>query len=290
MGSKGNPCVGQAGSHSPSLGESNVSQSHFSDYFIDKAATVFEGLKNLLEREHVSRYRAVATSAYREAANSERMGEEILRRSGIKIEPISGESEGRIIFNAINKTMDLKKKSFLLSDIGGGSLELSAVIKGELIGMQSFNLGTVRLLEYDQSMEEIFRKEQVDQFLKKYFPKGESVRIVGTGGNYCRMLKLKGKLFDKKSDHILPRELSEIHSCLRNYTPLQRMKKFGLKKDRADVILPALMMAEMIVKRLNVKKVYCPNIGLGHGVLFELAGKKLKKIKQGGASQGGAAD
>ena len=265
------------------LGAQTFSRGDFSDYFIGKAVTVFEGLKNMLEREHVSRYRAVATSAYREAFNADRMSEVILRRSGIVIEPISGENEGKIIFNAIRKTMDLKKKSFLLSDIGGGSLELSAIVKGELVAIESFNLGTVRLLEdmkeSNRSIAMIFKKEKVDRFLKKHFSKDEPVRIIGTGGNYCRMLKLKGKLFDKKSDYILPRELSDIHAHLKDYSPLQRMKKFGLKKDRADVILPALMIAKMIVKEVNVKKIYCPNIGLGHGVLFELAGKKLKKIK-----------
>ena len=261
------------------LGSQTFSQGFFSDYFIDKSATIFEGLKNLMEREHVSRYRAVATSAYRESSNADKMGEEILRRSGIAIEAVSGDTEGKIIFNAVGRKIDLTKKSFLLSDIGGGSLELSAVIKGELVGTESFNLGTVRLLEGDVSMEDIFKREKVSHFLKKYFSKNESVKIIGTGGNYFRMLKLKAKLFDKKAEHILPRELSEIYDCLSDYSPLQRMKKFGLKKDRADVILPALTIVKMIVGELNVKKIYCPNIGLGHGVLFELAGKKLKKIK-----------
>ena len=265
------------------LGSQSFSQGYFSDYLIDQAATIFEGLKNLMEREHITRYRAVATSAYREARNSEVMGEKIFRRSGIRIEAISGTVEGEIIFNAIKRKVDLRKKNFLVIDIGGGSLELAIVKKGDLTVIQSFNVGTVRVLrdmkKEKDVVKKIFEKEGIGGFVKNHFSNNESVRVVGTGGNYRRILKLRGKLFGKKMDYILPEELSYVHNCLAKYTVLQRMKKFGLKRDRADVILPALIISKMVVKELNVKKIYCPDIGLGHGILCGLVGDKLTRLK-----------
>ena len=265
------------------LGSQSFSQGYFSPYLIDKTATIFEGLKSVMERERIVRYRAVATSAYREARNAEAMKEEVFCRSGIRIEAIDGEAEGRMIFNAIAKKMDLRKKKFLLIDIGGGSMELAVVVREQLTALQSFNVGTVRLLKDAKNkkdlIEEVFKEENIDGFLKKHFSEGESVRIVGTGGNYRRILKLKGKLFDKKIDHILPEELSYIRACLGKYSVLQRMKKFDLKRDRADVILPALILSEMIIQDLAVKKIYCPDVGLGHGVLCDLVGEKIVKLK-----------
>ena len=261
------------------LGSQSFSQGYFSDYLIDKAATVFEGLKHVMEREHIVRYRAVATSAYREADNAEAMGEEIFRRSGIKIEAIDGDMEAKIIFDAIAQKMDLKKKKFLLIDIGGGSLELAVVEAGALVALKSFNVGTVRVLKKKDGIEKIIQKEAVGKFLKKYFSAKESIRIIGTGGNYRRILKLKGKLFDKKIDYILPEELSHIRKCLEKYSVLQRMKKFDLKRDRADVIVPALIISETLIKSLTVKKIYCPDIGLGHGVLCGMVGEKLTRLK-----------
>ena len=260
------------------LGSQSFSQGYFSDYLIEQAANVFEGLKHFMDREHITRYRAVATSAYREARNFDAMGEEIFRRSGIKIEAISGDCEGEIIFNAIRRKIDLRKKTFLLVDIGGGSLELTVVKKGELSVIQSFNLGTVRVLK-GNNIETIFKKEKIGDFFKKNFSEKESIQIIGTGGNCRRILKLKGKIFGKKIGYVLPTELSYVHTYLEQYSVLQRMKKFDLRRDRADVILPAVIILKMIVQDLNVKKIYCPDVGLGHGVLFELAGKKLSKIK-----------
>ena len=259
------------------LGSQAFSKGYFSDYLIDRAATIFEGLRGVLEREHITRYRAVATSAYREARNAGAMGEEIFRRSGIKVEAIDGEEEGRIILDAVGRKIDLGKKRFLLVDIGGGSVELTALNKGNVAALQSFDMGTVRLLKDTKNfnnkkdlVSKMFKKEKMGDFLKKHFPRDEPVRIVGTGGNYRRILKLKGKLFDKKIDHVLPEELSYIRALLGRYSVLQRMKKFDLKRDRADVILPALIISEMIVNELTVKKIYCPDIGLGHGVLCGL--------------------
>ena len=265
------------------LGSQSFSRGYFSDYIIDRAATIFEGLKGVMEREHIIRYRAVATSAYRESRNAEMMGEEIFRRSGIRVEAIDGRSEGRIILDAIGRKIDLSKKNFLLVDIGGGSVELAAVNKGKLVALRSFDVGTVRLLRdaknRKSSVEKICRREKMDEFLKKCFPRSEPVRIVGTGGNCRRILKLKGKLFDKKIDHVLPEELLDMRTRLGKYSVLQRMKKFDLKRDRADVILPALLICETIIQELTIKKIICPDIGLGHGVLCGLVGKKPFKLK-----------
>ena len=265
------------------LGSQSFAQGYFSDYLIEHAATIFEGLKNIIEREHVTRYRAVATSAYREARNSNALGEEIFLRSGIKIEAISGVIEGKIIFNAIKRKFNLSKKTFLLIDIGGGSLELTIVKKGELVALKSFNVGTVRTLGDKNNkkdiIEKIFEKEKISDFLKEYFFEDDIVRVVGTGGNCRRILKLKSKLIDKKMGYLLPKELSYVRACLEKYSVLQRMKKFGLKRDRADVILPALIISEMIIQKLKVKKIYCPDIGLGHGVLCDLAGDEITKLK-----------
>ena len=59
------------------------------------------------------------------------------------------------------------------------------------------------------------------------------------------------------------------------------MKKFGLKADQADVILPALMIVERVVEAFlfKIKKIYCPKIGLGYGVLLDMTGEKLKNIR-----------
>ena len=257
------------------LGTQAFLKGAFSEYTLKKAAKIFIRFRHLLDREQIVHYRGVGTSAYRDARNGDALGQTIYQTSGIRLEKISGDEEGELILRGIRRKINLDKKNFVLADIGGGSLELTVIKKGSLKGAASFNLGTVRVLNSTEHKEKIvpklFHSENVAKFLQKHINAEESFDVIGTGGNVRRMLKLKQNIFQKKADYILPLELEEIYDQLKKLSPLNRSKRFKMKRDRADVILPALQIMMLVVNHIQVKKIYCPNVGLANGVLCELA-------------------
>ena len=106
-----------------------------------------KAFKHLLNAYEVKNIRACATSAMRDAKNAEDIIRKVKLETDIKIEVITGDMEAGLIFeNHIAETLD-KDHSYMYVDVGGGSTELSFFSNGVLIFKESFNIGTIRLLQ-----------------------------------------------------------------------------------------------------------------------------------------------
>jgi exopolyphosphatase/guanosine-5'-triphosphate,3'-diphosphate pyrophosphatase len=271
------------------LGTEAFGRKSFSDFTIENVAKTFASLQKILVHEHVTRYLAVATSAYREATNCEELGQAIFKECGLHITPISGEREALLIREAVESKIDLSSKDFLLIDIGGGSMELSLIQRGKVVAAQSFPLGTVRVLEAtknavdpDLALNQLLNKHRsvIASFFTENLKSMKELRVVGTGGNFRRMLKLKRKLIGQKNaDFFSPQELVAMMSELESVPLLKRIKKYNLRADRADVIIPAMKIAMMVLEGLEVKKIFAPDIGLVQGVLFLLAQGRFHEVR-----------
>lgn len=271
------------------LGSEAFEKGEFSEFTLKYASKAFEGFSHLIQSEKCDEVLAVATSASRDVKNSTEFIKRVKELSGIYIHVISGNKEAELIRKAVEWKVDLKEKNTLLMDIGGGSLELTVEAKGLPLGSKSFQLGTVRLLEKMkkgpddfESLDKIIKENssEMTQFLDKNLIGLDSVRLIGTGGNFRRMLKLKRKIFDSKNaDFITPEELEEIYLKLCQMPYLKRMKKFDLRPDRADVIIPAIRLTLQVIKGRDIKKIHCPDVGLVHGLVLSMGNGKIKEMR-----------
>jgi exopolyphosphatase/guanosine-5'-triphosphate,3'-diphosphate pyrophosphatase len=262
------------------LGSEIFSQNHqFSANFIQYAITAFNEIAETLKNFEVSRVRIVATSALRDAENKHEFCEKIFQSTGLKINIISGQEEADTIFTAIKKNIPFSKEvEYLLFDIGGGSIELSIVRNKKVVTSQSFNLGTVRLLESSRSLsKKSFKQwyepqlEKAHLFLTHELKKSKNLVLIGTGGNFKRLLKIKNKIHNKNSISLSVEDIQEIYKLMKKANYIEKISYYELRPDRADVILPALKLILDIINPLDIKKVFTPKIGLGHGVLLEMA-------------------
>ena len=115
------------------LGSSVFSSGAIDDKVCKDLALALEKFKNQLENHNVQNFRAIATSAMREATNSQEVVKTLAEKTGIQVEVISGEEEARLVSTAIAQRMDLSKGKYLFIDIGGGSIELVAECDGEIL-------------------------------------------------------------------------------------------------------------------------------------------------------------
>ncbi len=249
---------------------------------LKQSARAFVSFSQLIKKEKVTLIRAVATSAMRDAQNSQSFIEFMRRKSGIKLEIISGIEEGRLIFKAVKREIPLEGKKALLIDIGGGSAEITATENGSILASQSFPMGTVRLLEnlrkrkLEESAIDSVIKEQLeaaDGFLSKIQVHNYNFAI-GTGGNLETLGKLKSQFFPQGSVfHIKLKEAEAILKQIRRMSISARVSELGLRPDRADVIVPALTLLVEILKRFKIETFLIPYVGLKDGVLIELIEK-----------------
>lgn len=217
----------------------------------------------------VETYRAVATSALREAENRKEVLQIVKDETGINLELIEGEEEADLILsNFFTQKLD-HKKSYLYIDVGGGSTEISLIENGKKMASQSFKMGTLRILK-GQVPEK--RWVEMKEWVKTLNPNHSEIIAVGTGGNINRILKINRV----ESDYISYQDIKKIQADLASYTLEDRINKLGLRPDRADVILPAADIYLAVMKYAEVNRMLVPKIGLGDGIIFDLY-KKTKK-------------
>lgn len=259
------------------LGEEAFTTGHFSENTFSRVSDCFIQYKRRMELDGVNLCRAVATSAFRNANNAAELAKKVHTETGILIEMIEGNLEAGLIRNAISTKLTLEAKDWLLIDIGGGSVEISVFIKGKFEDSMSLPLGTVRLmknLQRENTFDELINEFSfhLDEFFEKYNQVVKHFRVIGTGGNFRRLLKLKRRILPQgRGDRIYPDEIIPILNILEKEDIEQRMIRFNLRVDAADVIIPALYLIHNIISRTRVKKIYTPDIGLLDGLFIEMS-------------------
>ncbi len=221
----------------------------------------FSALMKVYEVDH---YIACATSAMRDASNAKEIIKEIKADTGIKIDVITGDVEAEIIYeNHIAELLDINK-SYLYIDVGGGSTEVTLFHKSTVAFQQSFNIGTVRILTNkvdDATWENL--KQTLKDIAKKY-PK---MIAIGSGGNINKIFSM----VNSKTLKSLPIEvIREFYKVLEPLSVDERMHTYNLKKDRADVIVPALRIYANAMKWANIDEIHVPKIGLADGLINHL--------------------
>ena len=230
-----------------------------------KLISLMRAYKELMEIYDVSNYRACATSAMRDADNGLELVQAIEEEVGIKIEIISGREEAQLISQDLINGADIDSEAtFLYVDVGGGSTELNLVRHGELLQSHSFNIGTIRQLSGKVEPEEVRLFESYLAQIKESY--GE-VQVVGSGGNINKLLRLGAPAERAKVNFLKYTNLQSVYDELVKYTREERMIRFRLKPDRADVIIPAAEIFLLVGRIICCEKIIVPTKGLSDGII-----------------------
>jgi exopolyphosphatase/guanosine-5'-triphosphate,3'-diphosphate pyrophosphatase len=180
--------------------------------------------------------------------------------------------EANLVYeNHIAENMD-KDHSYMYIDVGGGSTEISFFGNGKLVFKKSFNIGTIRLLkkliseaDWDEMKEDI-----------KVATRGQKeVIAIGSGGNINKVFSMS-KRKDGKS---LPLELlRDYYKELDAVSLEDRISKYNLRADRADVIVPALLIYINVMRWAGAEEIYVPKIGLADGLIQHLWAEMKEKV------------
>lgn len=265
---------------------------------MEAALEAFRQFRKTMEAYDVVVHRAVATSATREAKNRGTFLERVRAETGIDLELIQGTEEARLVALGVRSKLSLDRGISMILDVGGGSSEIALVGHGEILVVESHDVGTVRLLERTGHAPREKSLHLINAILKSsrfpvldFFKRRKLARLVGTGGNIETIATLNltprngkdgkngkngknGK--DTKSEErepvrlTLPRLRMAVHRLAR-IDPDERVKKFDLRPDRADVIVPAGAIFEYVATRVRAREVWVPFTGLVDGVLIDVA-------------------
>lgn len=256
------------------LGFDVFANGEISQYRKDMIVQTMKAYKHLLNVYEVTHLKACATSAMRDAKNSEEIITEVRDKTGIDIEVISGTAEASFIYeNHIAENMD-KEHSYLYIDVGGGSTELTFFSNNKLVFKDSFNIGTIRLLKNmvgEKTWDEM--KDAIKEKTKGH----KEVTAIGSGGNINKVFSLSKR---KEGKPLTLDMLKDYYKELNNVSLQDRMNIYKLREDRADVIVPALLIYINTMRWAGASEIYVPKIGLADGLIQHLYEEiKLQNIE-----------
>lgn len=224
---------------------------------------------HLMNAYGVEKSIAVATSAMRDARNSNEVVRKIYLETGINIKVISGDFEAALIYEShVAENLNINN-NYLYVDVGGGSTELTFFSNNMLVYKRSFNIGTIRLLK---NMVAEADWMEMKEALRVNLRGLKNTIAIGTGGNINKVFSLSKKK-DGKPLHI--DVLKDYHKEFSSCSLQDRISLYNLREDRADVIVPALMIYIQVMKWGNMDEMLVPKIGLADGLIQHLYATSL---------------
>lgn len=251
------------------LGQDAFTTGIISDENIDRMVDGMQAFKLLMKVHKVKDYRALATSAMREAQNGAHVIQTIQDKAGVKIEIIDGKKEAAIIASTDLHHLLKTEHTYLFVDVGGGSTEFSLFSNAQMVASKSFKIGTVRLL--NQMVPDSIWQE-IQDWITLNTALFEQVALIGSGGNINKLFKLSEKPIDTPLSY---QYIHKQYQLLSGLTYNQLVSDMGLNPDRADVIVLATKIYLNAMKWSGAKWIYVPKIGLSDGIVKAMYYKKL---------------
>ena len=233
----------------------------------DKIKTLSEALisfKYIMKVHKVNEYQIYATSALRESINSSSVILKVKKATGLKINLITGLKEAKIITKGNQLSKLDYNKTYIHVDVGGGSTEYSIIKKGDNKKSMSFKFGTVRLLN---NIDFSHTKSEINSWLTSNIDFKDKIKLFATGGNINKIQSMSGTKIGKPISYISVKDLlNKMLEC----DFKERMIKFNLNPDRADVIIPALEIFILTMESVEANKMFIPKTGLVDGMIKEI--------------------
>lgn len=253
------------------LGDDAFLNKRISDKKANDLIKSMQAFSNLMDVFKVTDYMACATSAMREAVNGQEVANRIKEEAGIDLEIVHGQNEAKIIYASHAEVNIDKGKNYLYIDVGGGSTELSLFSGEQLLASQSFNLGTIRILD-NQDKEETWT--EMKNFIREHTRAHRNIFGIGTGGNINKLYKLSGE--KDNSEPLSYVKLKALYNYLNSFSLKDRINVLGLNQDRADVIIPACEIYLTVLKCAGIKSIYVPTVGMVDGIIQTLIEKNFE--------------
>jgi exopolyphosphatase/guanosine-5'-triphosphate,3'-diphosphate pyrophosphatase len=262
------------------LGEGVFVRNRFSEDIVKKALKAFRHFRDVMDDFGVTRYRAVATSASREAANRITFVKRVVQKSGLRLEVISALEESRLGREGVFAALGPDSQAGCIADLGGGSLEISVLHDHSVLQTAQLPVGTVRLMTTLNLHGKIrpVQAEQVRRYLRALLESKLASRpnladrlTVALGGN----AETLANVAPGPRHHGLPTlELSLLRERLPELLRMDnrdRMKAYGVRRDRADVMGIAAIIFVTLGRYLNVRTFAVPAVGIREGLIHEIA-------------------
>jgi exopolyphosphatase/guanosine-5'-triphosphate,3'-diphosphate pyrophosphatase len=265
------------------LGEGLAQGGLIIDAALERTAAAIAGMVDEAKRHGVRALAAVGTAGLRIASNGSEAVAAIQARTGVLIEVISGEEEGRLAYVATKAGLGLKKGSLVVFDTGGGSSQFTFGHDGSVDERFSVDVGAVRYTEryrLDRAVSrEVLREAMaaIAADLSRIDGRPIPDALVAMGGAVTNITAVMHRLakYDPEVVQGTVLDRAEIDRQIELYRAQDadaRRAIVGLQPKRAEVILAGACIVRTVMEKLGKQSFTVSDRGLRHGVLAERFG------------------
>jgi exopolyphosphatase/guanosine-5'-triphosphate,3'-diphosphate pyrophosphatase len=269
------------------LGKDTFTHGRLGAPTIEATLKALEGFRRLMDTYGVVRYRAVATSAVREAANRDAFLDRVRLRTGIDVEVIDGTEENRLTYMAVRETLRdqpaLLAGDTLLVEVGGGSADISFLRKGQPAHSGTYPLGSIRMRQSvaswqgttDQGIRLLRRHiHNVVDDIRREMPLREAKHFIALGGDVrfaAAQMRDAGSAVQNDGMAVLPREpfLSFVDQ-ISSADVEQLAEEHRLHQADAETLIPALLAYRELLFETGAESVAVPDASLRAGLLLDV--------------------
>ena len=250
---------------------------------MDAAVATIHRMRRIAEGYGATRISCVGTSAVRVATNGPDLVERVREVAGVELEVLTGEREAKLAFASVAAAFELEGLNSAVADIGGGSVELVLAAGGVVQQVESVDVGAVRLTdafgtcEDDDAAFNAMRTEVRRAFRERFAePAFHPAILFGTGGTFTSLAAMEADRRGTRSTDLWSaiRGFELKRADLRHH--LDRMRRMsiaereelpGVSRDRAEIAVAGLLLAEELLRRLRCNAIKVHDRGIREGML-----------------------
>ncbi len=271
------------------LGEGLAKTGLLSQDSVERGLKAFEEFSSVMEKYHVTKYRAITTEACRKALNGQDFINMIKEKTGIKLEIIDAKEEARLNLKGASRNANKCKQYIVVYDLGGASTEISLAKNDkdcEILYTISIPWGARNAMEaYDlkefDKNKALKLRDDIQKEVKKFIKNSDFERyqndccLIATSGTplrLCAMVKDDGTYVKDKNDgaSVLCKDFNQAIECICKMNLKERENCPYLSVDRAPIFVAACVIFKAIYDALGFDEMIVSFKGAQDAILEEL--------------------
>lgn len=242
---------------------------------VHTACSSLNSYKELLRNLDISEYYAFATASLRNIANTDDVLREIQLKTGIKVDVLSGEDEGKLSLRGAISSINVEDG--LLIDLGGGSTEIVPFKDSKASVVYSLRAGSLTL--FKKFVEEFLPTRKECQNIAEYYEGlldagdifiPESRVICGVGGTFRAITKLVDSISGRPegSNQFTRKEMDDLYDFLKERDKKSRDLLLKATPDRLHTVMPGMAAVKVLMEKANCQNVKVSQTGVREGYLY----------------------
>lgn len=236
--------------------------------------------KQTLDEQQVTNLQAFGTAALRTASNGLDFITKVKDQTGIEVELITGDREAALIHQGVLQAVPFSDERMLIMDIGGGSVEFIIADKNQVYWAESFPIG-VAVLQKKFHHNDPIASQEIEatrqflqaqlQALKAALVEFATHTLVGASGTFD---VLENILVNNKThpyhSYLNASAFPDFYDKVVNMTLQERLDMEGMPAIRADMIVVALILVDVVIKMAAIQQIVISAFAMKEGMLYEM--------------------